>query len=172
MIQNIWNLISPSQDLRPLEDSSQRKLASIVDDVIFDWAGLRPEHCEIQEADPDETFFELGVVLHGPRPGLLALRAPLSLGSGLAVAATGDPHAESFEREALEELAALLAERCVDLILHTDPVDFAKFRALAWPKENWPDAPARCQASLQLLGARMEVRLWYSYNRVGGLKAA
>ena len=171
MIQNIWNLTSPSQDLSPLKTSTDRILSSVVDDVLFDWAGLRPEHCEIQEADSNDGYLELGVILHGPRPGLLALRAPLSLGSGLAIAATGDPHALSFEREALEELAALLAERCVASILHTDPVDFAKFRAVSWSKENWPDVPERCQANLQILGSRMEVRLWYAYNRVSGPKA-
>jgi len=125
-------------------------------ETLWDWAHLDYVSMPNPTLTPAPECISLGVALSRPRVGMVAVSAPLGLGEALAVAATGDPSARSFGREALAEFCQRVRERLEGgraRTMHSPPCVEIK-------PEHWPEHEARASVCVLIQGHLLELRQW------------
>jgi hypothetical protein len=152
-----FNLLRPrsSAQVERLDDEVQR----CVDRVLVHWAQLR-SHAAVPQELPAREPLHILLRLDGPFRAQLAVSGPLSLGALLAVAATGDPGAVSFAREALVELVQLLRDPLFLGVLERDPSDCVSDGPRVVPGRELPSATPKADVQVAVGAYPLRVRLW------------
>ena len=139
---------------------SSYELASLIDQVLSNWAFMALQPSGKPAAGPAPLPLEYSVSLRGALNCRLVLRSNADFGAELAQASTGDPGAREQGADAFKELCNLVAGHLLTEYFGGESSAFEPFMPEPSRPDTWPPIDPDAESVMLVERFPLEARLW------------